>query len=134
MNKVLIVGGGFAGLSALAVLAQKKDNFEVVLIDKKNTFDFLPALPDVIGGRLNPENLKFSLSDFCYKFSCQFVNDTVKSIDFDRKRVELVGSKIEYDYLVINCSNDPWKSMKRLVVIYIITNGFQQIIRCHNSG
>lgn len=67
MKKVIIIGGGFAGLSALSHLAKHRNEIDINLIDKKVTFDFLPAIPDIIGGRINPSFLTHSLADFCKK-------------------------------------------------------------------
>ncbi|MEW6171135.1 MAG: FAD-dependent oxidoreductase, partial [Candidatus Omnitrophota bacterium] len=59
MKKIIIIGGGFAGLTCIRKLNnfKKKLDLEITLIDKKSTFDFLPMLPDFIGRNINPEFL-----------------------------------------------------------------------------
>src|SRR5215213_9045385 len=52
-NKVLIVGGGFAGYKAaqtLCELARHRDDVGVMLISRENYFTFWPMLASVIGG------------------------------------------------------------------------------------
>src|ERR671911_400909 len=52
-NKVLIVGGGFAGYKAaqtLCELARDRDDVGVMLISRENYFTFWPMLASVIGG------------------------------------------------------------------------------------
>jgi NADH dehydrogenase FAD-containing subunit len=53
MEKILIVGAGFAGLTAASILSRERSLFKVIVVDKKPTFDFLPMLPDVIGRGIN---------------------------------------------------------------------------------
>ena len=93
MKKIVIVGGGFAGVSALKIFLRAKSNFELVLLDRKNTFDFLPALPDVIGERFKPDFLRFDLPNFCKRIGVRFINQEVKSIDFNRQTLDFDSQK-----------------------------------------
>ena len=54
MNKIIIIGAGFAGLSAANRLSRCNLGLEVTLFDKKEFSDFLPLVPDVIGRKLEP--------------------------------------------------------------------------------
>ena len=106
MKKVIIIGGGFAGLSALRILSRKTNNFEVILIDKKATFDFLPCLPDIIGERIQTKFLRYELKDICEKLGCVFIIDEVKKIDIDNKKVTISGKYLNYDYLLISSGSN----------------------------
>jgi len=101
MNKVVIIGGGFAGVSALIRLSKWRNKLDITLIDKKKEFNFLPMLPDIIGGRINSAYIENKLEDICRKFGSEFVNDTVKSVDLERKIVYCLKESIAYDYLII---------------------------------
>lgn len=50
----MIAGGGFAGTAALSVLSRARKSllrdYEILLIDGKNYFEFIPMLPDLISG------------------------------------------------------------------------------------
>ena len=50
MAEILIIGGGFGGLGAASRLCKSGLGLDIALIDKKETADFLPMLPDCIGG------------------------------------------------------------------------------------
>lgn len=96
MKKIIIIGAGFAGLSASCVLRGKKD-IEVTLIDNKETSDFLPLLPDCIGRGINPENLKFDIN----KAARRFIKEEVVAVDLDRRQVVTKAQALDYDYLII---------------------------------
>jgi hypothetical protein len=49
MAKVIIIGGGFAGVEAARRLRKFNASIDITLIDKKRSSDFLPLLPDCIG-------------------------------------------------------------------------------------
>jgi NADH:ubiquinone reductase (H+-translocating) len=52
-KRVVVLGGGFAGVYTCAALeALERDDFEIVLINKENHFVFQPLLPEVISGQI----------------------------------------------------------------------------------
>lgn len=102
MKKVIILGGGFAGISALKVLSRAKKNFELLLIDKKNTFDFLPALPDAIGQRISHSLLSFDFLSFCNRIGCKFINKEVININLTTRTLEMSSESITYDYILLS--------------------------------
>ncbi|MGD9015631.1 MAG: FAD-dependent oxidoreductase [Candidatus Omnitrophota bacterium] len=101
MRKILIIGGGFAGLSALRRLCRYRKKLDITLIDKKESFDFLPALPDIIGERISHQYLSYRLDDLCLKLGCKFINQEVTSLDLDKKIVLATSADFAYDYLIL---------------------------------
>jgi len=54
-SRIVVLGGGFAGIytaMALEKAMDKRDDFEVVLVNKENYFVFQPMLPEVISGTI----------------------------------------------------------------------------------
>ncbi|MGD2279163.1 MAG: FAD-dependent oxidoreductase [Candidatus Omnitrophota bacterium] len=104
-KNIVIIGGGFAGISALRRLRRYKSrldsDFRVVLIDKKKDFEFLPMLPDLIGERISPEALKVDLKGFCEKLGCSFLEAEVKSVDLGSKTIFHTRGELEYEYLIV---------------------------------
>ena len=57
--RVVIIGGGFAGLAAAKGL--KNQELQVVLIDKHNYHTFQPLLYQVATGGLEPDSIAYPL-------------------------------------------------------------------------
>ncbi len=51
--RIVILGGGFAGVGVAAALESlQRDDFDIVLVNKENHFVFQPLLPEVISGTI----------------------------------------------------------------------------------
>ncbi len=104
--KVLILGGGFAGMFAARDLARRGgDKVEVSLINNRNYFVFQPLLPEVAAGGIHSSDavtpLRVLLKHAKFRLS------EVIGIDFARKNVSVVqGTRrrvvdLPYDHLII---------------------------------
>src|SRR5689334_25253859 len=54
-KRIVILGGGFAGVYTAKYLEKalgRRDDFEIVLVNKENYFVFQPMLPEVISGSI----------------------------------------------------------------------------------
>jgi NADH dehydrogenase len=101
MKKVIIIGAGFAGLSAARRLLGSGLNLEITLFDKKKQFDFLPLIPDCIGRGINPEFLAEDIANFCRKGGVKFIREEVVAVDLASGRLQTPLAAYTYDYLVI---------------------------------
>lgn len=108
MKEVVIIGGGFGGLSAIAKLkkATKKGIVHVTLIDKNNFSLFTPMLPEVVSGTVKPESIVFSLREICKKNSADFNIASVISIDKENKKVICNTHEVKYDYLIVAAGSE----------------------------
>ncbi len=102
MKRVVIIGGGFAGLSAAECLKKYKKQVEVVLIDKKSRTDFLPLLPDILSERIDNKFLSADLNKLGEKLLFDFINSRVNGIDLEKKKISLIDKDLSYDYLIIS--------------------------------
>ena len=99
-QRVVIIGGGFAGLSAARALGGGP--FDVTLIDRRNFHLFQPLLYQVATGGLSPANISAPLRAIVKKQ--QNVNvllAEVQHIDVAQQRVVLHEESVPYDVLIV---------------------------------
>jgi len=101
MNNIIIIGAGFAGLSAANKLSKCGLGLQITLFDKKDYSGFLPLVPDCIGRGINPELLAHDIAYSCRKLKTKFIKEEVNSIDFKSKQISTQASTYNYDFLII---------------------------------
>ncbi|WP_304544535.1 NAD(P)/FAD-dependent oxidoreductase [Sulfurimonas microaerophilic] len=101
-NKIVIIGGGYAGLNALKKLAKDQDN-EIVLIDKKAYHFMQTDVYDLIANEHDFAQVSVDLFTYCMGFdqNVTFLKEEIKSVDFKNKKVISDRKRINYDYLII---------------------------------
>ena len=100
-TKVVILGGGFAGLNAAKALGNTK--FDVWLIDKTNHHLFQPLLYQVASAALSPGDIAVPIREILSEFSNITVwMGEVERIDKEKKEVHFKdGDTVSYEYLII---------------------------------
>ena len=99
-HRVVIIGGGFGGLSAARRL--KHAPVEVTLIDRCNYHLFQPLLYQVATGALSPANIASPLRNILKKQrnACVLLAEATR-IDVANRRVILSDGAVEYDTLIV---------------------------------
>ena len=101
MKKVMIVGGGFAGLSCARKLMSFGKDISVTIIDQRNESQFLPLLPDIVSERISPKGVSFSF-ELLKKEGINFILKKVVKVDFLAKKIICADTEnIDYDYIVL---------------------------------
>ncbi|MDE7152579.1 MAG: FAD-dependent oxidoreductase, partial [Candidatus Amulumruptor sp.] len=101
-ERIVIVGGGFAGLNLTKYL--DKDRFEITLVDRNNFHSFPPLFYQIASGGLDPGNISFPFRRELRKLGTEGLSyhmGDVHTIDVLRKEVRTQFETIEYDKLVI---------------------------------
>ncbi|MFP4384744.1 MAG: NAD(P)/FAD-dependent oxidoreductase [Spirochaetia bacterium] len=101
-KRIVIAGGGFAGLTALRVLCRNTIPKVVSLIDLKTEFDMLPLIPEVLGGRIKGRNVSIEFRKYCRKHGAGFIHAAVQRLDIKSKNVLTNRGAIPFDYLLIS--------------------------------
>jgi len=98
--RVVIIGGGFAGLEIANRLGNK--DFQTVILDKNNYHQFQPLLYQVATAGLEPSSIAFPYRKVFQRFKhFHFRMVNVQEIVPEKKRVITDKGEIFYDYLVI---------------------------------
>lgn len=99
-QKVIVVGGGFAGIQ----LARKLDDnlFDIILIDKLNHHQFQPLFYQVATSQIEPSSISFPLRHvFRNKKNVRIRLAKVSGIDTQNNIIHTSIGEFSYDYLVL---------------------------------
>lgn len=99
-EKIVIIGGGFAGLHLAKMLNNK--NKKVIVIDKVNHHMFQPLFYQVACGRIEPSNISFPFRKiFQRSRNIQYRMIEVEKIVPEQNKIVTCDYEIKYDKLVI---------------------------------
>jgi len=100
VTRVLILGGGFAGVGAAGKL--KDADAEVVLVDRHDYHTFQPLLYQLASGLLETTGVGHSLRDLLARHENTTIHkDSVTALDLDARQVGFAElAPLSYDYLV----------------------------------
>ena len=98
--RVVIIGGGFAGIALAKKLKNK--NVQVVLLDKHNYHTFQPLLYQVATGGLEAGSIAYPIRKVIQEYpDFYFRLTSVKEIDTVNQKIISEIGDLNYDYLVI---------------------------------
>lgn len=109
-EKIVILGGGYAGVTAALKLHKKKksqDNIEITLIDKNHFHTLMTELHEVSGNRVSEDSVAVPLREIFEYTDVKLIRDTITNIDFDSKKLSSKDSDYYYDYLIISAGSQP---------------------------
>ncbi|MFP6639705.1 MAG: NAD(P)/FAD-dependent oxidoreductase [Myxococcota bacterium] len=110
MQRIVIIGGGFAGADLARRLQHRlPSGWEILLYSRENHFVFTPLLPEVVGAAINPLHVVWPIREMARGATCRTAE--VKSLDLEAKQIEYLGPDNEllteeYDHLVLGCGLD----------------------------
>ena len=130
-KRVVILGGGFAGLAA--ALELRPDRHRVTLIDRGRWFEFLPNIHELLSGVKTPELLRLPLDRTVRRAGHTFVRDTVTRIDPAQRVVETRRrAPIGYDALIVSLGGvDATRGVPGVVEHAL---PFKSVEQCHRIG
>ncbi len=109
-KKIVILGGGYAGIKAGKILHKifKKDsNIEITLIDKHPFQTLMTELHEVAGHRTEPDAIKVDLRKIFAERKVKVATDQIVSVDFEKQQLISDKQTYDYDYLIMGTGNEP---------------------------
>jgi NADH dehydrogenase len=111
MKRILILGGGFAGMKTAECLEKELErdpSVAISLVSETNALLFTPMLAEVAGSSLEPSHISTPLRSALHR--TEFLRGRVTSVDLENRRVvldadmegnESCRSELAYDQLVL---------------------------------
>ena len=106
MAKVLVLGGGFAGVESAIFLRQQ--NLDVTLVSDRDYFYIYPTSIWIPTGDATTEDVSVPLSDLAFEHGFEVIVDEVTSFEAKEKKVSLKSGRVldEYEYIVVALGQD----------------------------
>ena len=104
---MVILGCGFGGVEVALTLRKQTNELELVMIDRSTRFDYQPAYPELLSGKVTPEEISAEITTFAAKIGARFMHAEVQEIKFHAKTVTLRSipkgetHELAYDFLVL---------------------------------
>jgi sulfide dehydrogenase [flavocytochrome c] flavoprotein subunit len=99
--RVVVVGGGWSGLTLAKYLKKENPAFDVVLVEKRATFMSCPISNLWLADVVDLKFLTHSFIDAARDNNYTFFNATVVDVDRDSRRVYTDQGYLDYDYLAL---------------------------------
>jgi NADH dehydrogenase len=109
-NRVLILGGGFAGYTAaktLCRMTRHRDDVGVMLISRENYFTFWPMLPGVVSSDIDTKNVAQPLRRALIRLGASFRRADIKGIDLEKQCVTAEDKEFPYHHLIVALGGIP---------------------------
>ncbi|RZK70721.1 MAG: NAD(P)/FAD-dependent oxidoreductase [Pedobacter sp.] len=100
MKKIVIIGGGFAGIN-LAKRLSKNSEHEITLVDRNNYHFFPPLLYQVGTAFIEASNISYPFRKMFHGRNIQFFMGNLEHIDPLEKKVVTDNGNLNYDTLVM---------------------------------
>ena len=99
---VVIIGGGWGGLSVAKTLRKLSKSVKITIVEKKNEFQSCPISNWVIGQIKNIEDITFSYNNVAKNNNINFIKGTVEKLDIHKKHLTIDNEILAYDKLVLS--------------------------------
>jgi NADH:ubiquinone reductase (H+-translocating) len=109
-NRVIILGGGFAGYTAAKTLCKRtrrRDDVGVMLISRENYFTFWPMLPGIVSSDIDTKNVAQPLRRALIRDGASFRRADIESVDLEKQCVKAGDREFPYHHLIVALGGEP---------------------------
>ena len=102
-DPIVVVGGGFGGLSTVQALLARSNGMPIILIDQSPRFLFKPLLYELLSGELELWEVAPKYSALASELGFIFLEECVVEVDgLERKLITSSGTEVTYSQLVLS--------------------------------
>ncbi|MBI3983313.1 MAG: FAD-dependent oxidoreductase [Gemmatimonadetes bacterium] len=108
--RVVVVGGGFAGLYAGAYLGSSElgdRGADVLLLSERNYFTFTPLLAEVAAGALGREHVTVAYRTLTRRYRIRFLQARMQALAPAEQVIHTTRGPIPYDYAILALGSEP---------------------------
>ena len=108
--KIMIIGGGYAGVAAAKAFDKayrKVDSVEITLVDKNRFHTLMTELHEIAGDRVPQASVKISYDRIFSGTSVNVVHDEIQNVDFEERKVRGLVGEYTYDYILVSTGGEP---------------------------
>ena len=114
--RIVILGGGFAGVTSALELAKRCAGLlpvHITLLSNQNFFLFTPMLAEAATGAVETRHILYPIRPLCGRWGIEFGEMQVEGIDLERRRVTVrhhrssLRQQVHYDSLVLALGATP---------------------------
>ena len=109
-ERICILGGGFGGLTTALELSRQDwgDRPAIDLVDRRERFEFLPLLYDLVTGASRPWEIAPRYADLLVGTGVRHHRAGVTSVDLQARTTTLSdGTRLDWDVLVLALGSEP---------------------------
>jgi NADH dehydrogenase len=132
-KRIVIIGGGFAGLN-LAQQLYKNKNYEVIVVDKNNYNYFTPLLYQVATSFLEPSSISYPFRKLFRDKRVSFRMAELLKVDPETQTVYLSDGELSYNHLVFAAgAKTNFYGIKSIEQNAISLKGIDDALRMRNT-
>jgi len=100
--RVVVVGGGYGGITAAKYVKKLNPDVEVLLIEQNPFFVSCPMSNLFLVDLLNFSSLCFPYNTLNVKYGVKILRERVKEVDLEKQEIILSEGRLKYDFLVLS--------------------------------
>lgn len=124
MQHIVILGSGFAGLTAVRTLRKHGCQNPIVLVSPRPVLHYYPSLIWVPAGLRQEKDLDIPLENFFRKHNVRYCQANVTGLDPQNQTVITDNGDVSYDYLIIATGGRYIKKLPGIEHVYTPCEGY----------